>query len=82
MTALLWIPLLVPLLTALAVWWRRSDGWTRGADLAVAVVVLGTGLGLLATVHAEGPVVAGGGDVGGRLHGFYFFREFDRPEGV
>ncbi|MGB7980011.1 MAG: proton-conducting transporter membrane subunit [Candidatus Nanopelagicales bacterium] len=61
MTALVWIPLLVPLLTALVSWWRRDSGWARTADLAVAVVVLGSGMGLLAGVDLEGPVVAGGG---------------------
>jgi hydrogenase-4 component F len=61
MTALIWIPLLVPLLMALTAWWRSSAAWTRTADLAVAVVVLAAGLGLLGTVHADGPVVAGGG---------------------
>jgi hydrogenase-4 component F len=61
MTALVWIPLLVPLLTALAAWWRPHERWTRVADLAVAVVVLGAGLGLLAAVHADGAVVAADG---------------------
>jgi formate hydrogenlyase subunit 3/multisubunit Na+/H+ antiporter MnhD subunit len=61
MTALVWIPLLVPLLTALAAWWRPHQGWTRVADLAVAVVALGAGLGALAAVHAEGPIVAANG---------------------
>ena len=61
MTLLLWTPLLVPLLTALASWWLPRAGWTRAADLAVAVVVLGAGLGLLAAVHVDGPVVAASG---------------------
>ena len=43
MTALLWIPLLVPAALALASALRPRDGWTRVADLAAAVVVLGTG---------------------------------------
>ncbi len=45
MTGLLWIPLLVPAALALASAFRRRDGWTRTADLAAAIAVLGTGSG-------------------------------------
>jgi hydrogenase-4 component F len=61
MTALIWIPLLLPISVGAASWWRRADGWTRGADLAVAVVALGAGIGLLTVVHASGPLTAAGG---------------------
>ncbi len=61
MSVLLWIPLLLPLATAAAAWWRRDHAWTRPADLVVAAVVLGTGLALIAAVAAQGPLVAAGG---------------------
>jgi len=61
MTALIWIPLLLPVSVGATSWWRRADGWTRGADLAVAVVALGAGIGLLTVVHASGPLTAAGG---------------------
>ncbi len=61
MTALLWIPLVVPAALALASALRPAAGWTRAADLAAAVVVLGTGVALLATVSADGPLVGAGG---------------------
>jgi hydrogenase-4 component F len=56
MTALLWIPLLVPAALALASAFRRRDGWTRTADLAAAVTVLATGMALLVTVESSGPL--------------------------
>lgn len=59
MASLIWIPLLLPAIIAPTAWWRRGDRWTRGADLAVAAVALGTGIALLATVHASGPLSAG-----------------------
>ena len=61
MSVLLWIPLLLPLATAAAAWWRRDHAWTRPSDLVVAAVVLGTGLAMIAAVAAHGPLVAGGG---------------------
>ena len=61
MTALLWIPLVVPAVLALACAFRPRDGWTRAADLAAAVVVLGTGVALLAAVATSGPLIGGGG---------------------
>ncbi len=61
MTALIWIPLLLPVIVGGASWWRRADGWTRGADLAVAVVALGVGIALLTAVHATGPITAATG---------------------
>ena len=61
MAALIWIPLLLPAIIAPAAWWRRTDSWTRGADLAVAAVALWAGTALLATVHATGPVSTAGG---------------------
>src|SRR6478736_3071606 len=61
MSILLWIPLLLPLTIAAAAWWRRDHEWTRPADLFVAVVILGTGLALIAAVAARGPLVAANG---------------------
>ena len=41
MTALIWIPLLrAGRRSAPAAWWRRTDSWTRAADLAVAAVAV------------------------------------------
>ena len=61
MTALLWIPLLAPGGAAALVWWRRTDGWTRAADLVAAIVVLAAGIGLLMVTTERGPVEAAGG---------------------
>ena len=61
MTGLLWIPLLVPAALALASAFRRRDGWTRTADLAAAIAVLGTGLALLGTVADSGPLTGARG---------------------
>lgn len=61
MAALLWIPLVVPAALALTCAFRPRDGWTRTADLAAAVLVLGCGLALLAAVPAAGPLTGAGG---------------------
>lgn len=61
MTALIWIPLLVPFAVAAAAALRPRDGWTRGADLAAGIVLLACSLGLLADVRLNGPVTAAGG---------------------
>ncbi len=60
MAALLWLPVVVPAVLALASALRRRDGWTRTADLGAAVVVLGTGVALLAAVQASGPMTGRG----------------------
>ncbi len=61
MTALIWIPLLLPVAVAVCTALRPRDGWTRGAELAVAVVVLTCALVLLADVRLNGPVATAGG---------------------
>jgi hydrogenase-4 component F len=60
MAALLWLPVVVPAVLALAAALRPRDSWTRTADLGAAVAVLGTGVALLAAVPASGPLTGPG----------------------
>lgn len=47
MTVLLWLPVLVPVLMGLLVAWRHGDAFARYVPLAVAIVVLATGIALV-----------------------------------
>ena len=57
MTALLWLPLVVPTLLGAAAASRRSATWTRPLGLAAALAILVSGLALLAGVTATGGTV-------------------------
>ncbi len=59
MAVLIWIPLLVPLAFAVPSALRRNAPWTPWLDLAAAVAVLATGIGLLAATTTGEPVMAG-----------------------
>ena len=47
MTVLLWLPVLVPVLMGLLVAWRHGDAFARYVPLAVAIVILATGIALV-----------------------------------
>ena len=59
MTAVILIPLLVPLALAALAAVRRTTAWTAVLEIAAAVTVLGCGLGLLAGTIADGPLDLG-----------------------
>lgn len=61
MVALVWLPVVVPVLIAGAAVMARGRRWTRLADLVVAVLVLTCGVGLVASVQRSGTVSAVGG---------------------
>lgn len=59
MTALILIPLLAPLALAAPAALRRTAAWTAALDIAAALLVLGTGLRLLAATTTDGPLTLG-----------------------
>lgn len=61
MTALIWIPLVVPPALGIVAATHRRASWARLVDVAAAVTILVTGLVLLAAVAAAGPQVTGAG---------------------
>ena len=48
MTVLLWLPVLVPTVLGAIIAWRHSDAFARFVPLAVALVILACGIGLVA----------------------------------
>ena len=61
MTALVWIPLVIPPAFGVAAATHRRAPWARLVDVAAAVTILITGLALLAVVAVDGPLASGAG---------------------
>jgi hydrogenase-4 component F len=61
MATLVWLPVVVPALVAAWAAVGRRRRWTLVADLVVAVLVLGCGVGLVVAVQLSGAVTAAGG---------------------
>lgn len=61
MAALIWIPLILPLLLALASALRRRSAWTLWLPVGSAGVLLGAGVALILRVGIGGPVTSGVG---------------------
>jgi hydrogenase-4 component F len=61
MPALVWMPIVVPVLVAGAAVIAPGRRWTLAADVVVAVLVLTCGVGLVVAVQRTGAVTASGG---------------------
>ncbi len=61
MAALIWIPLILPLLLAVASFLHRRRTWTLWLPVGTAVVLLGSGLSLVGAVGAGAAVTTAGG---------------------